>query len=73
MGLRALCTLHAILVMSVHAWCGVSAEAVHHSLQLRTRLHHHRSTRNDTDALEPQAGSLCWVPAGRTEGARASP
>ena len=66
---QALCTLHAVLVICLHARYRVSAEAVHRSLQLLARPHHHRSTRNHTNALEPQAGSLCWVPAGRPESA----
>ena len=57
MKLQALCTLHAVLLIWVHAWRGVSAEAVHHSLRLRTRPHYHWSTGNSTDTLEPQAGS----------------
>ena len=64
MKLQALCILHAVLWICMLAWRGVSAEAVHHSLQLRTRPHYHRSTGNDTDTLEPQAGPSAGVRQG---------
>lgn len=69
MELQAICTLHAVLLICLYAWRGVSAEAVHHSLQLRTRPHLHRSTGNSTDTLEPQAGPS----AGGRQGARKEP